>query len=1243
VWRWTVLLALFVGVVFSPAASTQERRTQRLEVQRIGGHDAVAREVLVKFRRPLTPDELARLGADTNSDLEQVGRATTLRLRSRSLSAARLAALLHARGDVAFAEPNYVIRLSAQPDDPSFPQLWGLRNDGQDVNGGGAGLPGADIGATEAWNLSTGSTATVVGVVDTGIDYTHPDLAQNMWSAPAPFTVTIGGLPIACPEGTHGFDAIAMTCNPMDDHNHGTHVAGTIGASGDNGVGVVGVNWTTQLMGLKFLDASGSGTVADAVKAIQFAIQVKQAFAGTGGADIRVLSNSWAGGGFSQALMDAVNEANAADMLFVAAAGNSSTSNDAVPTYPASLDAPNVVAVGATTNTDSLAWFSNYGAASVDLAAPGVDILSTTIGDTYAFASGTSMAAPHVSGAAALVLSQCALDTAQLKATLVGSTRGVSSLVSLVATGGRLDVDSAMQSCVAPPGAPANLTAVAGDGRVTLAWSSARGATSYTVKRSPTAGGPYVPIASGIQAARYLDSTVTNGTTYYYVASASNSLGESGDSNEAAATPTTPSDLVVSALSVPLNAGAGTTVVASVTTKNLGPGSTGASTTRLYLSADATLDASDEALASVQSVPSLAPGASSSASVPVTIPGELPVGERYLIARADADDLVVESSEVNNTQARFFYVGPDLIVASLSGPATAAAGATITLLDTVKNQGGGGAAGSVTRLYLSTNPTVEASDTLLGYRAVPALASNADSRVETQVTIPTTTAPGWYYVVAKTDADDLVLETQETNNVSARSIQIGADLIVTVVTGPPIAAPGATITVSDTTRNQGAGMTPPSVTRFYLSANNALDSGDVLLGGSRAVPALASAAASTGTTMLPIPSTTAAGTYYVIARADADEAVTETQETNNTAVYGLQIGTDLTPAALTVPAKAGAGSSILVTDTTTNRGTGVAPASVNRFYLSTNALLDAGDAPLGGSRSVPQLAAGASSTGQTSLAIPATTTAGFHYVIVKVDADNVVVETQEGNNTAARLVQIGADLVVLSITAPAAGAAGAPLTVSDTTQNQGGGTTATTATGFYFSTNTALDAFDLPLNRRTVAGLAEGASSAGSTTVTLPSGIAPGLYYLIAAADADNRAQESIEANNTLNRSIKIGPDLSISASAPFTVAAGGAITVNDVVTNVGGEAAAASTNRFYLSFNTSLDNGDTLLQAARTVPIVAAGSSSAASTIVTIPAATAPGNYVLLIHADGDGAVAEAQETNNLAIRALQVTASAP
>ena len=250
----------------------------------------------------------------------------------------------------------------------------------------------------------------------------------------------------------HGFNAILFTCDPADDQGHGTHVAGTIGASGNNGIGVAGVNWTTRMMALKFLDSTGSGTYADAISAIDFAVQTKAAFAPSGAANVRILSNSWGGGSPSAALEQEIVAAGAADMLFVVAAGNGASNTDAVPFYPASYPDANIVSVAASDDTDALAGFSNFGAVSVDLAAPGTGIVSTIPGNGYGGSSGTSMATPHVAGAAALVLSRCSLNTAALKQKILGSVDVIPSMTGIVQTNGRLNVDRAIRSCASVPG-----------------------------------------------------------------------------------------------------------------------------------------------------------------------------------------------------------------------------------------------------------------------------------------------------------------------------------------------------------------------------------------------------------------------------------------------------------------------------------------------------------------------------------------------------------------------------------------------------------------------------------------------------------------------------------------------------------------------------------------------------------------------------------------------------------------------
>ena len=489
---------LATALALTRPVATQDRGSRA--TVRINGAEAVAGEVLVKFRATLDDDDRQQLDNQIDADdHQQVGSDGVRRIHSRSYDTQTLLGFLRTDARVAYAEPNYIVHALAVPDDPRFLSLWGLNNTGQNIGCGAScfgslvGTIGADIKATGAWDVSTGSRSTVVGVVDTGIDYNHPDLAANVWSAPAAFTVNIGGLLITCAAGTHGFNAINNTCNPLDDNNHGSHTSGTIGATGNNAVGVVGVNWLASIMGAKFLDASGSGSTAGAINAIEFAIQAKAIFGAN--ANVRVLSNSWGGGGFSRALLDEINKANANGMLFVAAAGNNGANNDITPFYPATYNAPNVVAVAATDNNDMLASFSNFGATTVDLGAPGVDVLSTTRNNTYSYFSGTSMATPHVAGAAALVLSTCSLDTAGVKSNLLNNVDTLGSLTGRVLTNGRLNVNKAIRACSAPPTPDFSVSATPASQTVVQGAS-----TTYTATVTPSGGfsGAVIFTASGL-------------------------------------------------------------------------------------------------------------------------------------------------------------------------------------------------------------------------------------------------------------------------------------------------------------------------------------------------------------------------------------------------------------------------------------------------------------------------------------------------------------------------------------------------------------------------------------------------------------------------------------------------------------------------------------------------------------------------------------------------------------------------
>jgi subtilisin family serine protease/subtilase family serine protease len=1108
------VVAAFVVVLTLPVA-TQGRRNPRLETETRNGHEIVAREVLVRLRAD-SQAARGRLAALGDAQVTRIGRGPLYRVRSRSLNATALINQLQGQADVAYVEPNFVINAFSDPNDQSFPLLWGLENTGQPINFV-PGVVDADIDATDAWDLTTGSTANVVAVIDTGVDYNHPDLAPNMWSAPAPFTVVIDGQSITCPAGSHGFNAIDHTCNPADDHDHGTHLSGTIGAAGNDVNGVVGVNWTTSIMAIKFLDSQGSGTMAGAVAAIDFAIQAKQAFPQL--ANVRVLNASWGDIEFSQALLDAILEANDHDMLLVAAAGNYGISNELLPMYPATYDAPNIISVAATTNTDERAFFSNYGPNTVHLGAPGKDIFSTTRNGGYAFLSGTSMAAPHVSGAAALVLSHCPLSTEQLKDALVGSVDANASLATTTISGGRLNVNSALHTCVAPPPAPASLSAASGDGMVTLTWPSAFGSTGYRVKRSLTAGGPYTVVADDHRSVVYVDTAVVNKTKYYYVVSAFNLVGESGDSSEASATPRGLSDLELLGFSTPYAIGTGTPFGVSTLTKSNGPGDADPSTIRFYLSTNLSVEPSDVRLDGSQPVPALAPGTSVTLSTQVSVPvGTLP-GTYYLLAFADADNELPEKMEYNNIAGRIVQLGPDMVVAGFTVPSVVTPGTSISVSDTTRNQGADTTAPSTTRIYFSLDSALDPADTLLGSRGVGPLGAGLSSGGSTNITVPSPLGTGTYYLIASADDAKVVPETSETNNTVARAVQVGADLTVSAFTVPSLA--GSSIDVSDTVTNGGTASLPSTVVKFYLSSDVSLDAGDTTLPQTRTVPALPAGASHTGPTTLTLPSNLTPGTYFIFAKADADNIVVETNEFNNTTARSTSVGGDLVITSFGAPSNVGV--TFNVTDTTKNQGGAAIAASTVRFYYSTSPSFDSSATQLGATRAVPALVPGESHGGTTTLTLPTGLATRGYYLFAKADGANALPESNEQNNTSVRIISVGPDLVMQGLSSVGPVKAGHKAQIGDLLTNSGGADAGAFTVRFYLSTNFSLESTDIVLpGSRSVTSLAAGVTSSGSTQVTIPAGTAPGSYYLLVKCDADNTVAEVSEGNNTAARAIQV-------------------------------------------------------------------------------------------------------------------------
>ncbi|MCC6350015.1 MAG: S8 family serine peptidase [Candidatus Eisenbacteria bacterium] len=494
--------------------------------------------VLVRFRAGLRPAARAAALAVANASVaEEYPRSGVTRLHLAGTSVEQAVAALSADPRIAWAEPDWVLWADRVPDDTRYPDQWSLANRGQ-----GGGIPGADIRAEFAWDFTTGDSSVVVGVIDTGVDLAHPDLAGNLWTNPGEIPGNgVDDEGDGYVDDVHGWDFANQDADPQDDNGHGTHVAGTIAAVGDNALGIAGVCWRTKVMALKFLSAGGSGLTSNAVAALEYAMAH----------GVRITNNSWGGGPRSQALADALAAAGAGGMLIVVAAGNSAVDVDATAVYPPSYDVPEMITVAATDKNDSLAGFSNWGATTVDLAAPGDRILSLWPARRLAILSGTSMAAPHVSGAAALLLArEPGLPAAAMKARLMRGAVPLASLAGRCVSGARLDLLRAVADPdTVAPGAPEQLRVTgAGSDWLDLAWTATGddgdGGTAYRYDLR-TAARPFGPagfdsalrvFVGAPRAAGSPESVRLHGlaplTTYWLAVRAEDEFGNAGPLSE---------------------------------------------------------------------------------------------------------------------------------------------------------------------------------------------------------------------------------------------------------------------------------------------------------------------------------------------------------------------------------------------------------------------------------------------------------------------------------------------------------------------------------------------------------------------------------------------------------------------------------------------------------------------------------------------------------------------------------------
>jgi uncharacterized repeat protein (TIGR01451 family) len=1172
-------------------------------------------EILVKFKHGVLKEIQDKIHKRHGS--EKIKRFPSLNIHhikfKKNLSIEEAITLYRTDPDVDYAEPNYLLTIVAVPNDIYFPYLWGLYNSGQT-----GGAPGADIDVSRAWDISVGSHDVVVGVIDTGVDYSHPDLQENLWTNLPEYQGATGGDDDSngYVDDIYGINVYEDGPDVMDDHGHGTHVAGTIGAAGNNGIGVAGVNWRISIVSCKFLNRDGYGYTDGALECLEYMKMLKN-----GGVNLVATNNSWGGGGYSQALYDAIDDQRRSGILFMAAAGNDSMDNDQVDSYPASYYLPNLLSVAATDLNDGRAWFSNYGRKTVHVGAPGADIVSLRAGQTdmymdgqhfipsgdqgaqYYRASGTSMAAPHVTGLAALIKSHNPdKDWQGIKNLILsGSEEPIPFYGTTLA--GRINAYESLTCSNRPLFSAIKYPDASQVGKVTTLSAL-----------SINCGSPLGPVTVTVSSGEVI--TLTDDGI-------APDLAERDGIFSASWTP----PAIFSFLSFSSPAGREVVPAPAILTSSLPSG-------LLNTAYGQTLEVSGGNPPYLWTVHS----------------GSLPGGLNLNGATGEISGIpsstgvwsfalkVTDSQDAFATKPFSITIKDiDLIMTSVSGPSIGSLGQQVVITTTVKNQGSGSSGGFYVSVYLSTDSAIDTSDLAISTKYAGSLGTGEERTLAIYATIPATLAPGVYYLGAIGDTGNRAAESNEENNALAGnpiSVVSEVDLIITSVSAPSSVGMGQQIPVTATVKNQGSGNAGEFYVTFYLSADSTITSDDIEIRSGH-VGFLEGGGQNTVAVNIPLP-VSLSGTFYIGAIADGRKAVAESNENNNALAGNLITITmaDLILTSVSGPLNGIAGQQISVSTAVRNQGSGGSGGFSVTLHLSTDSTITTSDIQIGQAY-VNGLASGAEQVVIVNGTIPVNLT-GSYYLGVIVDCENMVPESNENNNSlAGNQVAIAggcADLIITSVSGPTSGNAGQQVPVSVTVRNQGSCGSA----GFYLTAYLSMDAVitlnDVSIGYVYVGPLPASGQQAVTVNATLPSTFG-GSYYLGAIADSYNGVSELSETNNgSLGNTILIsggGPDLVITAvTGPGTATAGQQIEVTVIVKNHGN----ANSRNFHISLHLSSGTqitSDSIQIGAGYCPSMGIGSERIRTLYGTVPA-NLSGTYYIGAIADTNKVVTESNENNN-------------